>query len=186
MNHLLKILLVGVLSLILFTSSVSALDVNITESTDTTLLVSFNPVISNISHSPEIWLNNEPIETPIRDKLLLDKLNPDTEYLITIYFSHPESINYPEFIQITGKTASSEHIQLEEVLYTYGYILLILLVLIGIALVKLPFGGFIPLFMALAGVIHYIKYENQEPVTILIYLVLVIISAYIIYIRSDK
>jgi hypothetical protein len=184
MSHILKIIMVGVLSLILFTSSASALDINTTEKTDTSIEITIEPSL-NVSLSPEIYLNNNLIEIPIKDKLILDGLSPDTTYHITFYFNNPESEYYGEYYRIEERTEPSEHIQLESAIYTYGYILLIIGVLSIVALAKLPYGGFIPLFLTLAGVIHYIKYENQEPSTIIIYAVLMIISAYVVYIRSD-
>lgn len=182
MNNITKTLL-GVLTILLLFSQVSALEFNTTTTTDTSILIELSEPI-NASQSPEIYINNKLIETPIRDKIFIDDLTPDTSYYITLYFNHPESPYYGDYYQIETKTLQPQNLSIESAIYQYGYILLILLVLIGIAYVKLPFGGFIPFFMTIAGLIHYTKYSIIQPTTIIIYMVLVIISAYVIYIRE--
>lgn len=177
-----KILLVGLLTLILF-SSVSGLTVNTTEITESTIELTFEPEL-NVSTSPDVWLDNKEIKTPIRDKLILTDLEPDTLYHITIYFSNPKSEYFGEYYQILEQTEPSDQIQLDDVVYQYGFILLILVVIGIIAIAKIPFGGIIPLFLSLAGVIHYIKYDGEDSITLLIYMILIVISAYVVYIRE--
>lgn len=176
-------LLLAILSVFLI-STVSGLTINTTEITESSIEITFTPEL-NVSTSPKVWVNNAEIETPIKDTLILSDLKPNSSYHISIYFDNTESEYYGDYYQLHEQTLQSESIPLEVVIYQYGYILLILAVLIGIAYVKLPFGGFIPFFLSMGGIIHYLKYDIQEPQTIIIYVVLLIISVYVIYLGGE-
>jgi hypothetical protein len=170
--------------ILLLSGTVSALNIT-SDVTDTSITYYFDP--PRIQDYPElVYFNNEKIETPIDDSLKITGLTPNTEYVLVVMYESTHPLSPNEYYKHSTVTLPSEQLQLTDVVLEYGYILTILLVLLAIYMARLPFGGFIPLFMSLIGVIHYVKYEGDDKLILISYLILMIISAYTIYTTGEK
>jgi hypothetical protein len=121
---------------------------------------------SELTTDDTVYFNNEIIDTPITDKLIINNLNPNTDYMLIIKFAD----------NTTQSETTKTEIFKEEFYYTYGFIGLIAIIIIFMILaIKFPVMGFIGIMLSSAGIALCAK--NQiDKLTMIIFICLVTVN----------
>lgn len=161
------------LGLILLVGTGTAMTVNFT-STDTSIQIVFDPP-RNPDFPALVYFDNEKIETPIHDRLLITGLEPSTSHALVVMYPSGHPVHPSEYYQYTLNTTAPEYTKDETGYYliTYGVIIVILIILALSTII--PMAGYVGALFAFGACISVIKTETDF-IILLAYVILLFAS----------
>jgi len=154
-----SILLIFVLFII---QSVNAVDIA-TNVTANSIEYTFSPALN---FNDSVYFDNEKIESVITDRLIVNNLNVNTDYALTILFDDNN----------TQSIVTKTRIYQEEFYYQYGFLGLIIIILIFIILsLKISIFAFISLMLSSGGLALCLKTDTDK-ISVIIFICLIGVS----------
>ncbi len=160
-------LIAVLLSLILFTGIVSAQPIYTIINTTTDNSIEYN-IFPAIIDNTTIYFDNEEISAYIKNKLIFNNLNPNTNYILTLYDRETK--------EIQTETTTTEPTDVKPFYLQYGIIGLFALICIMLYLsTRIPYMGYATMAISTIGTIYIIKNTGDFMIA-LIFVILMFIS----------